>query len=190
MFKFLNPFLKLSDHCNLGNQVLNKAIDSIEKSIEIMLKEDLVGVTLIFDVFDISSERENHAEVIKKTELMMHELRENNIILCATPKVLNMSKLRADITYKHRQQQNLKFHTNLEANMILDVDKTSSNTNNEENNSEIINKNDYEMTIENNNHNDNDENNEEYNELEKEEIYEKNKELLISEEDFGEYLQG
>ena len=76
---------------------------------DIALKEDPVGVTLTFDgwtnvnneqllgsvlltfegrpyvwkAVDISSERENYIEVIKKTELMLSELKNKNITVCA-----------------------------------------------------------------------------------------------------------
>ncbi len=49
LFNFLNPFLKLPDHHILGGQILKQVVAKIDKITDIALKEDLVGVTLMFD---------------------------------------------------------------------------------------------------------------------------------------------
>ncbi len=49
LFNFLNLFLKLSDHCILGNDILNEVMVKADNTIKIILKEDLIDVTLTFD---------------------------------------------------------------------------------------------------------------------------------------------
>ena len=81
----------------------------VNNAIEIALKEDLVGVTLTFDrwtnvnneqllgtvllisegrpyiwkAVDVSSERENYTEVIKKIKTMIEDLKKKKITICA-----------------------------------------------------------------------------------------------------------
>ena len=49
LFNFLNPHLKLPDHCELGGNILTKAVEKTDDAMNIALKEDPVGVTLTFD---------------------------------------------------------------------------------------------------------------------------------------------
>ena len=109
LFEFLNPFLKLPDRRNLGGKILENAVAEEDKSMEIALKKDQIGVTLTFDgwtnvkneqllgvvimtsegrpyvwkAVDISLERETHVEVIEKTETMISDLRSNGVNVCA-----------------------------------------------------------------------------------------------------------
>jgi hypothetical protein len=109
LFEFLNPFLKLPDRCVLGGDILKEAVAEADNAMEIALKEDPVGVTLTFDgwtnvnneqllgtvlltsegrpyvwkAVDISSERENYTEVIKKIEKMLEDLKKKEINVCA-----------------------------------------------------------------------------------------------------------
>ncbi len=101
--------MKLPDHHLLGGKILKKAVDDADKIMEITLIEDPIGITLTFDgwinvkneqllgavlitlegrpyvwkAVDISSERENHVKVIKKTESMLIELKTKEITICA-----------------------------------------------------------------------------------------------------------
>ncbi|CAG8837098.1 9821_t:CDS:2, partial [Gigaspora margarita] len=217
------------------------------------------GKPHVWKVFDISSERENHIEVIKKTELMMHELNENNITLCAivtdsagayaaARRKLRMSyksvvflpcfahqlnlcigeifkestqfKTTIDRAIKltnyfrnanHQffigQLRDIQYNTYKKIYSITAPGETRWNSffymctslmrtqkaleilaikfkppfteSRRRTGDNFIQREIYEIII-----------SEEYNELEKEEIYEDNEELSISEEDFGEYLQG
>ncbi|UZO28283.1 uncharacterized protein OCT59_021816 [Rhizophagus irregularis] len=109
LFDFLNPFLKLPDHHVLGGDILKQVVTDADKAMETALKEDPVGVTLTFDgwtnvkneqllgtvilssegkpyvrkAVDITSERENNAAVINKTEAMLTELKNKEITVCA-----------------------------------------------------------------------------------------------------------
>ena len=109
LFEFLNPFLKLPDHRNLGGQILTNAVSERDRAMEVALREDPIGVTLTFDgwtnvkneqllgvvimtsegrpyvwkAVDISSERETHVEVMEKTEAMISELKDKEINVCA-----------------------------------------------------------------------------------------------------------
>jgi len=109
LFEFLNPFLKLSDRKTLSGEILTNAVSEGDNTMEIALKEDPVGITLTFDGWtnvkseqllgvvimtsegrpyvwkatDISSERETHVEVMKKTEAMITELEGKGINVCA-----------------------------------------------------------------------------------------------------------
>ena len=49
LFNFLNPFLKLPDRHTLDGQILKQVMAETDKITDIALKEDLVGVTLMFD---------------------------------------------------------------------------------------------------------------------------------------------
>ena len=109
LFEFLNPFLKLPDRKNLGDNILRDAVTVGDKAMEIALKEDQIGITLTFDgwtnvrneqllgvvimtsegrpyvwkAVDISLERETHLEVMQKTEAMISELKSMEINVCA-----------------------------------------------------------------------------------------------------------
>ena len=109
LFHFLNLSLKLPDRCILGGKILKEAVADSDKAMEIALREDPVGVTLAFDGWvnvknehllgivlltsegkpyiwkasNISSERETYIEVMNKTEMMLAELRDNGIKVCA-----------------------------------------------------------------------------------------------------------
>ena len=109
LFEFLNPFLKLPDRKTLSREILTNAVSEGDNTMEIALKEDPVGITLTFDGWtnvkseqllgivimtsegrpyvwkatDISSERETHVEVMKKTEAMITELEGKGINVCA-----------------------------------------------------------------------------------------------------------
>ncbi|PKB92255.1 hypothetical protein RhiirA5_387829, partial [Rhizophagus irregularis] len=109
LFDFLNPFLKLPDRRVLGGDILKQVVADADKAMETALKENPVGVTLTFDgwtnvkneqlletvilssegkpyvwkAVDITSERENNAAVIKKTEAMLTELKNKEITVCA-----------------------------------------------------------------------------------------------------------
>ena len=109
LFNFLNPHIKLPDQCELGGKVLTKAVEKADDAMDIILKEDPVGVTLTFDgwtnvkneqllgavlissegrpyvwkAVDISTERENHIKVIEKIESMLTDLKEKEITVCA-----------------------------------------------------------------------------------------------------------
>ncbi|PKY33237.1 hypothetical protein RhiirB3_475722 [Rhizophagus irregularis] len=109
LFDFLNPFLKLPDHHVLGGDILKQVVTNADKAMETALIEDPVGVTLTFDgwtnvkneqllgtvilssegkpyvwkAVDITSERENNAAVINKTEAMLTELKNKEITVCA-----------------------------------------------------------------------------------------------------------
>ncbi|RIA89638.1 ribonuclease H-like domain-containing protein [Glomus cerebriforme] len=49
LFNFLNPLIKLPDRYELGGKVLTKAVEKVDNTMEIALKEDPVGITLTFD---------------------------------------------------------------------------------------------------------------------------------------------
>jgi len=109
LFNFLNPFLKLPDRRVLGGDILKEVVAEADNAMEIALKEDPVGVTLTFDgwtnvnneqllgtvlltsegrpyvwkAVDVSSERENYTEVIKKIETMIEDLKKKEITVCA-----------------------------------------------------------------------------------------------------------
>ncbi len=109
LFNFLNPFLKLPDRRVLGGDILKEVVAEADNAMEIALKEDPVGVTLTFDgwtnvnneqllgtvlltsegrpyvwkAVDVSSERENYTEVIKKIETMLEDLKKKEITVCA-----------------------------------------------------------------------------------------------------------
>ena len=109
LFNFLNPFLKLPNRHVLGSDILKEVMAEVNNAIEIALKEDPVGVTLTFDgwtnvnnehllgtvlltlegrpyvwkAVDVSSERENYTEVIKKIETMIEDLKKKEITVCA-----------------------------------------------------------------------------------------------------------
>ncbi|CAB5200211.1 unnamed protein product [Rhizophagus irregularis] len=109
LFDFLNPFLKLPDRRVLGGDILKQVVADADKAMETALKENPVGVTLTFDgwtnvkneqlletvilssegkpyvwkAVDITSERENNAAVINKTEAMLTELKNKEITVCA-----------------------------------------------------------------------------------------------------------
>ncbi|CAG8678708.1 8393_t:CDS:2, partial [Acaulospora morrowiae] len=105
LFNFLNPFLKLPDRRTFGDRILKQTIAKFDKTMEIALKDDSVGVTLCFDgwtnvqkeqllgtiiktsdrkpyiwkAVDIGTEQETYVEVIAKTENMLNELKTKNI---------------------------------------------------------------------------------------------------------------
>ncbi|CAB4446996.1 unnamed protein product [Rhizophagus irregularis] len=109
LFEFLSPFLKLPNRKTLGETILNDTISEADDAMEIALREDPVGITLTFDgwtnvkseqllgvilmtsegrpfvwkVADISSKRETHLEVMKKTEAMIADLEKKSINVCA-----------------------------------------------------------------------------------------------------------
>ncbi|GES96198.1 hypothetical protein GLOIN_2v473602 [Rhizophagus clarus] len=78
LFEFLNPFLKLSDRRSLDEEILRNAVAEGDKVMEIALKEDQTGITLIFD----SLEREMHVEVMEKTEAMIFDLNLKEVNVC------------------------------------------------------------------------------------------------------------
>jgi len=109
LFNFLNPHIKLPDRRELGGKILTKAVEKADDAMDIILKEDPVGVTLTFDgwtnvkneqllgavlissegrpyvwkAVDISTKHENHIKVMEKIELMLTELKEKEITVCA-----------------------------------------------------------------------------------------------------------
>ena len=109
LFQFLNPHLKLPDRRLLGGRILSDAVEDSNNTMIKVLQEDPVGVTLTFDGWtnvrnehllgvviitsegrpfvwkatNISSERENHKEVMEKTQEMFIELNNDGIKVCA-----------------------------------------------------------------------------------------------------------
>ncbi|CAG8552295.1 3128_t:CDS:2, partial [Scutellospora calospora] len=72
------------------------------------------GRPYVWKAIDISSERKKHQDVINKTKLMIVELESLGIKVCAivmnsATKALNMSKLRANITYQHCHELDIPF---------------------------------------------------------------------------------
>ncbi|RHZ86342.1 hypothetical protein Glove_52g143 [Diversispora epigaea] len=128
LFNFLNPLLKLPDRHLLGGKILKKAVENSDESMENALKEDPVDITLTFDgwtnvkneqllgtvlitsegrpfvwkAVDISSERENHINVMEKIQSMVKELNNKKINICA---IVTDS---APAYAASRNQQNLK----------------------------------------------------------------------------------
>ena len=49
LFEFLNPFLKLLDYKTFSKEILQNAIFEKDNAMKIVLKKDLIGVTLTFD---------------------------------------------------------------------------------------------------------------------------------------------
>uniref|UniRef100_U9TB46 DUF659 domain-containing protein n=1 Tax=Rhizophagus irregularis (strain DAOM 181602 / DAOM 197198 / MUCL 43194) TaxID=747089 RepID=U9TB46_RHIID len=92
------------------------------------------GKPYVWKAVDISSERKNYTAVIEKTEAMLTELKNKEITVCAIffkalqfSKVLQMSKLRADITYGHRLHNNpILIESTLD---IDDANETDTNQN-------------------------------------------------------------
>ncbi|RHZ77325.1 hypothetical protein Glove_181g8 [Diversispora epigaea] len=109
LFQFLNPHLKLPDRRLLGGRILSDAVEDSNNTMIKVLQEDPVEVTLIFNgwtnvrnehlldvviitsegrpfvwkVTNISSERENYKEIMKKTQEMFIELNNDDIKVCA-----------------------------------------------------------------------------------------------------------
>ncbi len=109
LFNFLNPFLKLPDRRVLGSDILKEVVAEADNAMKIALKEDSVDIPLTFDrwtnvnneqllgtvlltlegrpyvwkAVDVSSERENYTEVIKKIETMIEDLKKKEITVYA-----------------------------------------------------------------------------------------------------------
>ncbi|RIA97665.1 hypothetical protein C1645_813714 [Glomus cerebriforme] len=70
LFNFLNPLIKLPDHCEFEGKILTKAVEKVDDTMEITFKEDPV-------------ESENHTNVIEKIESILTELEQKEINICA-----------------------------------------------------------------------------------------------------------
>ncbi|RHZ87211.1 hypothetical protein Glove_39g7 [Diversispora epigaea] len=104
LFQFLNPHLKLPDRHLLGDHILSDAVEDSNNTMIKVLQEDPTfdgwtnvrnehlldvviitseGRSFVWKATNISSERENHKEVIEKIQEMFIELNNDSIKVCA-----------------------------------------------------------------------------------------------------------
>ncbi|RHZ81561.1 hypothetical protein Glove_118g2 [Diversispora epigaea] len=109
LFKFLNPLIKLPNRKTLSDKILHEAVTDLNNTMIEKLESDRIGITLSFDgwinvreqelmgtiimssdgqpyvwkAIDVSGERHKTDDVIAKTEEMITEIRELNLVILA-----------------------------------------------------------------------------------------------------------
>ncbi|CAG8620831.1 9213_t:CDS:2, partial [Diversispora eburnea] len=83
LFKFLNSLIKLSDRKTLSDKILHEVVTDFNNTIIEKLKLDRIGITLSFDVIDISGEHHKTDDIIAKTEEIITDIKELNLIILA-----------------------------------------------------------------------------------------------------------
>ncbi|RHZ81425.1 hypothetical protein Glove_120g161 [Diversispora epigaea] len=102
LFKFLNPLIKLPNRKTLSDKILHEAVTDLNNTMIEKLESDRIGITLSFDgwinvreqelmgtiimssdAIDVSGECHKTDDVIAKTEEMITEIRELNLVILA-----------------------------------------------------------------------------------------------------------
>ncbi|RHZ73615.1 hypothetical protein Glove_230g119 [Diversispora epigaea] len=109
LFKFLNSLIKLSNRKTLSDKILHEAVTDLNNTMIEKLESDRIGITLSFDgwinvceqelmgtiimsfdgqpyvwkAMDVSGERHKTDDVIAKTEEMITDIRELNLVILA-----------------------------------------------------------------------------------------------------------
>ncbi|RHZ86270.1 hypothetical protein Glove_52g163 [Diversispora epigaea] len=107
LFKFLNPLIKLPDRKTLSDKILHEAVTDLNNTMIEKLESDRIGITLSFDGWINVREQELMGTIIMSSDGQPYVWKAMDISgerhkTDDYTRVLDMAKLRADITYNRR----------------------------------------------------------------------------------------